>query len=79
MTTVLINAVSVREGGSLVVLRRLLAAMMALRPAWDWHVASNAEAHERNRDLTGVTWHVYPNAEISGLRVRWWSSQVLTQ
>lgn len=72
MTAVVINAVSVREGGSLVVLRQLLSRMVTLRPDWHWHVATNLEAHRAVADVAGATFHVYPERAISGLRVRWW-------
>lgn len=41
---VLVNAMSVREGGPLVVLRLLLTGMMALRPDWRWHLVVNSTA-----------------------------------
>lgn len=44
MSAIVINAISVREGGSLVVLRELLAGMSALRPQWRWQVVVNSQA-----------------------------------
>jgi glycosyltransferase involved in cell wall biosynthesis len=72
MTTVVINAISVREGGSLVVLRELLAAMVRLRPDWQWHVATNDEARDRLANPGNTTFHVYPEHRFAGWRVRIW-------
>jgi glycosyltransferase involved in cell wall biosynthesis len=72
MTTVVINAISVREGGSLVVLRELLAAMARLRPDWQWHVATNREARDRLANPDNTTFHVYPEHRFAGWRVRFW-------
>ncbi len=72
MTVVCINAVSIREGGALVVLRELLSRMTAKRPSWVWHVATNEQAFRTISDMEGVVYHVYPNAVINGIRVRWW-------
>jgi glycosyltransferase involved in cell wall biosynthesis len=72
MTTVVINAISVREGGSLVVLRELLAAMAHLRPNWQWHVATNREARDRLANRDNTTFHVYPEHRFAGWRVRFW-------
>lgn len=71
MTAIVINTVSVREGGSLVVLRQLLSRLVELRPDWRWHVATNAEAHGA-ASVPGASFHVYPDRAISGMRVRWW-------
>ena len=72
MTTVLINAISVREGGSLVVLQNLLAGMVHLRPEWQWHVATNSEARALQPDLQNTTFHVFPDHQIAGCKVRLW-------
>lgn len=72
MTTVVINAISVREGGSLVVLQHLLAGMSYLRPDWQWHVATNSEARARLPDLNNTTFHVYPEHQFAGWKVRLW-------
>ncbi len=72
MTTVVVNAISVRGGGSLVVLQHLLAGMVQLRPEWQWHVATNSEARARQPDLRNTTFHVFPDHQIVGWKVRVW-------
>lgn len=72
MTTIVINAISVREGGSLVVLQNLLAEMAHLRPDWHWHVATNSEARTRLPDLNNTTFHVCPEHQFVGWKVRLW-------
>ena len=72
MTTVIINAISVKEGGSLVVLQNLLEGMVHLRPQWQWHVATNSKARARLPDLQNTTLHVIPDHQIVGWKVRLW-------
>jgi len=72
MTVIVINAISVKEGGSLVVLQSLLAEMVALRPDWQWHVATNSEARSRLPDLHNTTFHVYQEHQYAGWKVRLW-------
>jgi len=72
MTTVVINAISVREGGSLIVLQNLVAGMVHLRPEWQWHVATNSEARARQPDLHSTTFHAFPDHQIAGWKVRLW-------
>lgn len=75
---VLINAISIKEGGSLVVLRNLLRHMVELDDAIEWHVAAHASiagleefAHPR------VTGHFFADAEQSPLHVQWWYNVTL--
>lgn len=72
MTAIVINAISVKEGGSLVVLQNLLAEMVDIRPDWQWHVATNSEARARLPDLFNTTYHVYPEYQFVGWKVRLW-------
>ena len=72
MTVIVINAISIKEGGSLVVLKLLLCAMVELRPDWEWHIAVNCLAAEALRDCPVTTCHVFPSSSISGLKVRLW-------
>lgn len=74
MTRVCINAVSVREGGSLVVLRELLLGMQQQRPGWCWTVVTNELARAALPDLQHVSWVVLSARELSGLRLlRWYA------
>lgn len=72
MTTIVINAISVKEGGSLVALQNLLEGMVLLRPEWQWHVATNSEAHARLPDLHNTVFHVFPERVYAGWKVRLW-------
>ncbi len=72
MTTVLINAISVKEGGSLVVLRELLAEMCRLRPDWRWHVVLNSQLSPGRLEAPGVQVHAFPEIDQSGWKVRLW-------
>lgn len=69
---VLINAISVKEGGSLVVLDRLLAGMAELRPDWRWIVAASSDAAARIQTRENCTVRTFPELEQSGLRTRVW-------
>ncbi len=71
MTTVVINAISVREGGSLVVLRELLGGMSALRPSWRWQVVVNSQAPALP-ELPKVEYLHLPKVDQSGWRTRLW-------
>ena len=72
VTTIVINAVSVREGGSLVVLRELLAVMTLLRPDWQWHVTTNAMARALLPAFRNTSFHVYSESQLAGWRIRYW-------
>lgn len=69
---VLINAISVKEGGSLVLLDRLLAEMTELRPDWRWIVAASSDAAARIQTRENCTVRTFPELEQSGLRTRVW-------
>lgn len=77
MTTIVINAISVREGGSLVVLDRLLVEMVRLRPDWQWHVAVNDLAHARLAGMENTIFHVYHESKFAGWKVRFWYETAL--
>jgi glycosyltransferase involved in cell wall biosynthesis len=77
MTTIVINAVSVREGGSLVVLRELLPLMVQARADWHWHVVTNAETSRQLPACNNVTYHVYQEQELASWRIRLWYESVL--
>lgn len=72
MTMICINAVSVREGGSLVVLGELLQGMQRLRPGWQWTVVTNERARVALPELARVTLHVLAERELSGWRLLRW-------
>lgn len=69
---VLINAISVKEGGSLVVLDRLLTGMTELRPDWRWIVVTSSDAAARIQARDKCTVRTFPELERSGLRTRLW-------
>jgi len=72
MKTVLINAISVKEGGSLVVLQELLAEMVGLHPDWRWHVVLNSQLSPSLFNSLGVQVHAFPELDQSGFKVRFW-------
>lgn len=71
MTAVVINAISVREGGSLVALRELLAGMSALRPHWRWQVVVNSQT-QALPELKNVEYLRFPKLDQRGWRTRLW-------
>ncbi len=77
MTVVIINAISVKEGGSLVVLNSLLAEMVAMRPDWQWHVVTNSEARLRLNDFNSTVFHIYRQPQNGGWKVRLWYEMCL--
>lgn len=72
MTRVLINAISIKEGGSLVVLTNLLSEMAAQQPRWQWHLATSAQAASRVAGLPNTTCHTFPESDLAGWKVRLW-------
>jgi len=72
MTVIVINAISIREGGSLVVLCELLRGMSVLRPRWRWYVVANSTITNRLPDLSNVEYIRFPELDGSGMRTRLW-------
>lgn len=72
MTVIVINAISVKEGGSLIVLRNLLAELVLLRPDWQWHVATNNVARECLSNYSNTTYHVFTEQQLSKWKMRLW-------
>jgi glycosyltransferase involved in cell wall biosynthesis len=62
---VLINAISIKEGGSLVVLDQLLRAMTAQRPDIEWHAAIHPNVAGRSMLPEGVTPWTFPQIDRS--------------
>jgi glycosyltransferase involved in cell wall biosynthesis len=69
---VLINAVSIKEGGSRVVLTRLLSAMMDARPDIEWIVAAHPKCIPVKGEHSSVSWLSAPEVEGSALGVFTW-------
>ena len=72
MSAVVVNAISVKEGGSLVVLRELLAGMAALRPGWRWHVVVNSKVSDSLCVPPNVKTICFPVVDRSALQTRLW-------
>lgn len=72
MTAVAINAISVKEGGSLVVLSRLLQGLREVRPDWHWHVIANVRVADRIQKDAAVSVHCFPEVDNSPWRTRLW-------
>ena len=69
----LINAISVKTGGPLVVLKFLTKGMARLRPFWDFHIITDTSVSDDCSKLgANVTIHSDSNAEKSGWRTRLW-------
>lgn len=68
----LINAVSVKEGGSLVVLSQTMRQLSVLRPDWDVHVVASAVIRDQLNQDFSATIHTVGNVERSGARLRLW-------
>ena len=69
---VLINAISIKEGGSRVVLTRLLRAMAAQRPDVEWHAALHPRVvRESPLPQTVVPW-AFPWVQSSPLHLMYW-------
>ncbi|HTQ98634.1 MAG TPA: glycosyltransferase [Candidatus Acidoferrum sp.] len=78
MTVIVINAVSVREGGSLVVLRELLPRLLQQRPHWHWLVVTNDIARASLPAATAMlAYHVVTAAQLDGWRIRLWYETAL--
>lgn len=70
---VLINAISIKEGGSRVVLRELLRRLSVRGDSNQWHVAANVCLRGSGElDLPGVTAHFFDDAERTPLHIKWW-------
>ena len=69
---VLINAVSIKEGGSQVVLTQLLSAMLEAQPDIEWIVAAHPKCLPVGREDRSVSWLSVPELEGSALRVLRW-------
>jgi len=67
----LINAISVKEGGPLVVLRHLTAEMATLRPEWEFHLAVHSSTTSTLYP-DNVTMHVDMDAESHPWKTRLW-------
>jgi glycosyltransferase involved in cell wall biosynthesis len=71
MAVVVINAISVKEGGPLVVLNRLLSGMVGARPDWDWHVVVNSRARV-DAVSPRLSYLRFPRHDASGWKTRLW-------
>ena len=69
---VLVNAISIKEGGSLVVLTRLLGAMTAQRPDIEWHAAIHPDVARRSALSEVVTPWTLPQIDRSPAHPIYW-------
>lgn len=76
---VLINAISIKEGGSKVVLMRLLSAMREARPDFEWIVAAHRRSIPIEQADPSVIWLSLPNVEASPLSFLRWYELMLPQ
>ncbi len=73
---ILINAISSKEGGALVVLQYMLKDFIRLRPDIKWNVVINNQV-AIDFDMQGVCVYKFPFAEISPFHVLWWYNSTL--
>jgi glycosyltransferase involved in cell wall biosynthesis len=69
---VFVNAVSIKEGGSTVVLTRLLSAMCTARPDIGWVVAANPACIPAQSDQPQVQWFAVPLGNSAVGLLRWY-------
>ena len=69
---VLINAISIKEGGSKVVLTRLLSAMRKVEPNIEWIVAAHPKVIPAEREESSVSWLSLPEIDGSVLAFLKW-------
>jgi len=69
---VLVNSISIKEGGSFVVLARLLDAMTAQRPDIEWHVAIHPDIAARSTLPKTVTPWTFPQIDRSPADPIYW-------
>ena len=75
---VLINAVSVREGGSLVMLNALLKEFVRLRPDWEWLVTLHENAEFYAEEIgPRVVWLPQPDLSGNPLKLLLWYHHTL--
>ncbi len=72
MTTIVVNAISVKEGGSLVVLRELLPEMVEMRTEWKWVVVVHSKVKEALPKLPSIEYRCFPTIDRHAWRVRLW-------
>ena len=69
---VLVNAVSISEGGSLVVLERLLAAMIPQGQDIEWHAVVHPAVAARNALPNAVRQWTFPSVAVSPAHLFFW-------
>ena len=75
---ILINAISIKEGGSLVVLRNLLRQSVYLRQEVFWHVAVDDRICKiPELSLPSVTAHVFHRVDRTSVHLKWWYNRTL--
>lgn len=72
MKSVLVNAISIKEGGSAVVLRRMVDQMAALAPTVKWHVITDQSLVESWQKCQNVTAYAFPWIRTSALHLSYW-------
>ncbi len=69
---ILLNAISISEGGALVILRKMLIEMIKLDPSIKWHLVVKPSVANELTDLESVTLLTYPWANRSPLHLFFW-------
>lgn len=75
---VLINAISIKEGGSRVVLGKLLQHMTAIDDTTQWHVAANARLRGcKELQLPRIVPHFFGDTELAPMYIWCWYNRTL--
>ena len=75
---VLVNAISIKEGGSLVVLRELMRRLVVMDDGIEWHVAVNEALQGESQLLPSrVTAHYFSTPKHIPLYINYWYNLIL--
>ena len=72
MKTVVVNAISIKEGGPLVVLRELVCKMIDMRPEWKWIIVVNSCIKNKFPLRPSLALRYFPSVDRSAWRVNLW-------
>ena len=71
-SNIVINAISLREGGSLIEVQQLLDRMARLRSDFQWHIITNNKAKPLLPEQKNIFFHIIPYHVFDGWKVRLW-------
>jgi len=77
LITIVVNAISVKEGGSLVVLRELVLRMVAMQPGWNWKIIVHNKIRERLPEHPSLDYRSFPLIDKHSWLVYFWYQLLL--